>query len=235
MAEEVEAYTFVRASESRCAAALSAELQMPLSPQAFADLAATNPMEAIRVLARDWLSIGSEPFSGHRIVDGAPASLRWLHREELAVASQNQWVSPDELAAEDGRLVFYVENQGVCVWATAPSEANGPMWVQDASEEMWREESPALDGFLLQAMIFETVAGAPWGGLVSWCEKKDALKVCATMTRLTLAPTARLGELYAGEDLLMTRVPNGDGDTLWIGARTQAAEDRVRGIADLDW
>ncbi len=235
MAEEVEAYTFARASKSRYAAALSPEPQMPLSPQAFADLAATDPMEAIRALARDWLSLGSEPFCGHGIVDGVPASLRWLHREELAIASQNQWVPEGELAAEDGRLVFYVENQGVCVWATAPAAANGPVWVRNAGEEAWREEVPTLDGFLLQAMIFETIAGAPWGGIVSWCEKKDAQKVCASMTRLPLAPTAWLGELYAGEDLLMTRVPSGDGDTLWIGARTQEAEDRVREIADLDW
>src|SRR5689334_17367084 len=123
-------------------------------------------MEAIRVLARAWLGVEAHPFAGHGIDRGVPACLRWMHRERLAIASQNEWVCEGELGEEEGRLVFYVENQGVCTWATAPSAANGPVWVANSGEHVWREELPALDGFLLQALIFETIAGAPWGGIV---------------------------------------------------------------------
>lgn len=208
---------------------------MSLSPPAFAELAASNPMEAIRVLARAWLSVEARPFAGHGIDHGVPACLRWLHSQGLAITNQNEWVPERELHEEGGRLMFYVENQGVCTWATAPSEPNGPVWVANAGEHVWREELPALDAFLLQALLFETIVGAPWGGLVSWCGPKDAAIVSDAMTRLPLARSGWLGELFAGEDVLMTKLPNGDGHSLWIGALTQEAEDRIRDLADLDW
>jgi hypothetical protein len=208
---------------------------MSLSPPAFAELSVSNPMEAIRVLARAWLGVEAQAFAGHGIDHGVPACLRWMHRQRLAIDNQNQWVPESELGEEEGRLVFYVENQGVCSWATASSKPNGPVWVASSGEDVWREELPALDGFLLQALIFETIVGAPWGGLVSWCSPKDAATVSGSMTRLPLTRSAWLGELFAGEDVLMTKVPNGDGHTLWIGALTQEAEDRIRELADLDW
>jgi hypothetical protein len=209
---------------------------MSLSPPSFADLAASNPMEAIRVLARTWLDVQAQPFAGHGSDRGVPACLRWLHRQRLAIGKQNQWVAERELAEEEGKLYFYVENQGVCYWATAPSAANGPVWVaNDAEPRVWRDDLPALDGFLLQAVMFETIVGAPWGGLVSWCSAKDAAAVGGALTPLPGARSASLGDFFVGEGVLMTKMPNGDGHTLWIGALTQEAEDGVRELADLDW
>jgi hypothetical protein len=77
------------------------------------------------------------------------------------LAVQNHVLHASEMRIQDEKLVFYVENQGVCDWATMAAEADDPpVWVrEDYPGEPWLEEE-RLSRFLLQLVVFETVMGA---------------------------------------------------------------------------
>ncbi len=102
------------------------------------------------------------------IPDVVPRPLRRLHElaDAASLARQNRLVPSAELTAgDDGKLIFYVENQGVCRWATTAGD-DPPVWIafdgKDAGTR-WTYEVPRLSAFVLQLAIFETAMSSEHG------------------------------------------------------------------------
>jgi hypothetical protein len=176
-----------------------------------------------------------------------PASLREFY--EFAgnwpgVIVQNRLLPPSEMWTEDGKLVFYVENQGVDIWATAPTETpDAPVWVRENDPgESWFEEEP-LSRFLLQLVVYETIMGAREGAMAAWLPLAEMEQLSRRVHELPLAPWHRPlypTRFYAGERVLLTVMPNpGPEDeayvSLYVGALDADALTIVADHVDDSW
>jgi hypothetical protein len=112
-------------------------------------------LAALRLFVQRWYGI-----SDAAEVDSplAPAPLRALRtllgdrRAELF--PMHDFVTPTLV---DGKVIFYVECQGVCTWATDADDEDPPVYVRFNQE--WKVESPSLSAFLLQMVM---LAGAEY-------------------------------------------------------------------------
>jgi hypothetical protein len=85
-----------------------------------------------------------------------PDPLRWWYRRggrrAKVLSHQNRLLDPHELTVDsDGRIIFYVENQGVYIWAT-DSRGEDPVVQRrfDAAGEPWiKPRSTSFDQGLL--------------------------------------------------------------------------------------
>jgi hypothetical protein len=176
-----------------------------------------------------------------------PMPLREFH--EFAgnwpgVTVQNRVLAPSEMREEDGKLVFYVENQGVDIWATAPTETrDAPVWVRENDPgEPWFEEEP-LSRFLLQLVVYEAVMGAPEGAVAAWLPLAEMERLSRRVHELPLAAWHRPlypTRFYAGERVLLVVMPNpGPEDeayvSLYVGALDAEALTLVADHVDDSW
>jgi hypothetical protein len=171
----------------------------------------------------------------------SPPDLTQLKREDWA-----------ETHTDDDKLVFYVENQGVCEWATASEEADdAAVWIRGdtlgGTLEQWELEKPSLSAFLVEVLVLEAVMGASHGASVAWLDRWELDGVLAPLRRLGLGswrwpsyPT----EFYAGDRILAIAGPNPGPDeteetadhvSLWIGALDSAALAYLDTVAQSDW
>jgi hypothetical protein len=126
----------------------------------------------------------------------APPELPHLRKEAWAHTS-----------IDDGRLTFYVENQGVCKWGTSPEEVDeARVWIRGSTLggeiDTWALEEPPLSAFLIQLVVFEAVVGATHGASVAWLDRSALARVVEPLHRLPFGawrwpsyPT----EFYAGD------------------------------------
>jgi hypothetical protein len=154
------------------------------------------------------------------------------------VIVQNRLLPPSEMRIEDAKLVFYVENQGVDIWATAPTETrDAPVWVRENDPgEPWFEEEP-LSHFLLQLVVYETVMGAPEGAAAAWLPLAEAEQLSRGLHELPLSPWHRPSyptRFYAGERLLLVVMPNpGPEDEAYVSLYVGALDaDALMVVAD---
>ena len=95
-----------------------------------------------------------------------PRSIERLHRV-AAVAPQfwshNRLETADDPLDDGNHLVFYIENQGVDLWAIARSDrehADPPVWRLGELGAGWSLEAPAVSTFIAQMAVLEGVMGA---------------------------------------------------------------------------
>src|SRR5579862_8418543 len=90
----------------------------------------------------------------------APAILREfvaLISEWPGVIHQNHLLGADKRWIEDGRLVFYDENQGVVSWAIEMGKEDPPVWISATDRDgPWVREAELLSQFLPSLAMFET-------------------------------------------------------------------------------
>jgi hypothetical protein len=132
---------------------------------------------------------------------------------ELPDLRKEAWA---ETYIDDGKLAFYVENQGVCKWATSREEVDeAPVWIRgetlDREMDTWELEEPRLSAFLVQVIVFEAVIGANHGASVAWLDRPTLARVVEPLHRLQFGawrwpsyPT----EFYAGDRVLAVAGPN---------------------------
>jgi hypothetical protein len=181
-----------------------------------------------------------------------PRPLRDYHeltsRWSGPVAVQNHLLGPDEVQVQDGKLVFWVENQSVWLWAC--DRAGVDPLVFDRENEPgtpWQPTGAALSEFLLQVAVFEAVMGAR---LFAAAADLTPAQLAAALAPLRPLPMSAwrwpAGEhrLYAGPGLLAFAGPNpGPGETAQTAATrelflaAQAAEhlDYARSLKGVDW
>jgi hypothetical protein len=135
----------------------------------------------------------------------APPELPHLRKEAWAHTS-----------IDDGRLTFYVENQGVCKWGTSPEEVDeARVWIRGSTLggeiDTWALEEPPLSAFLIQLVVFEAVVGATHGGSVAWLDRPTLARVVEPLHRLPFGAwrwPSYPSEFYAGDRILAFVGPN---------------------------
>jgi hypothetical protein len=153
--------------------------------------------------------------------------------------AQNELLDPPKV--DDRRLLFYVENQGVCAWATDRVGANPPVWGRIDGDEFTEEEP--LSRFLIQVALFESVMGAEHGASVAWLHRDGLERVLGPLELLPIGawrwpsyPT----RFYASDDALGIAGPNPAPDTddylsVNVAGRDSGAVAFLDDIVDDGW
>lgn len=178
-----------------------------------------------------------------------PASLSWWFRlagrRTWIMSGQNDLLGPEKLAVNDeGRLLFYVESQGVYLWATLP-DGDDPIVLGRFNEPgiPWTEEGMVLSQFLIGACLFQAIMAAQFGASASWIDQATLDKLAAKLPELPLAPwrwPAFPGRFFARGGAGMFACPNGIsqgnlGFSVWIGAKAAEPLAFLKNVVDRDW
>ncbi len=172
---------------------------------------------------------------------------RWFRlagrRQEL-MSGQNFLIEPDKLKIDqDGRLVFYVENQGVYLWSTT-SQGDDPLVEGRFNDtNTWEEEGMPLSEFLIGAFLFQAIMQAPFGAALGWAEPKTLDRLAKTIPPLPLVPwrwPSYPSRFYARKGAFMFAAANNDNQgnkafSIWIGAKTGEPLAILKEIVDDTW
>jgi hypothetical protein len=172
-----------------------------------------------------------------------PAPLRKLY--EVAslwptLIVQNSLLWPPE---RDGdRLLFYVENQGLCSWLTRGShQLDAPVWAVTGDHTVVEHEP--LSRFVITVLVLEAVLGAPHGASAAWFHADRLRADFEPLQRLPFEPWRGFpagATFYASSDLLafscINPTPEGDDFlSVWVGARDASALAALDPIMDENW
>jgi hypothetical protein len=80
---------------------------------------------------------------------------------KVSVANQNQVLNTDAIWTEGGKVVFYVENQGVWLWAAGTQVPPHIYERENVDQGEWTPTGESLAQFFLHMAWFEAVMGAP--------------------------------------------------------------------------
>ncbi len=162
-----------------------------------------------------------------------------LARQVPELFHQNELVRLDKLAVKDGRVVFLLENQEVCVWATEPEGDNARVWYHNNHpSEPWLEEPVRLPWFLIQTVLFEAVIGAPFGASITTRSRALVDQVLGRVDPLGDTKWHWSGARFYGRDNALVVTHEHSGGEQWdifIGARAPSALIRFRDLVTKDW
>jgi len=194
-------------------------------------------MTALRVFAERWFGCPADaPPLTSSTPTPAPLSALYGLVEDHHVCVQNRLVSREKLAVADGKLTFYVENQGVCAWATEATGDDPPVYVQHNDwKAPWKREADTLSGFLIQMMIQEAVFGAPFGASHDGVEAAELARLAKRVRPLPLAPWLSSKTRFFGSNgIVGFAFDNGDAFDVWLGAKDRARLEPIQDLVE-DW
>lgn len=177
-------------------------------------MAATADGEGIPRPLRDWFELTS----------------RWT----APVTTQNRVLSSPR--PDQGKLVFWVENQGAWLWATTTDVDDPPVFDRENVDgQPWQRTGVPLSTFLLHVTVFEAIMGAPYGASACWVSPAQLAEILAPLRPLPMPDwrwPAAGHRLYAADGLLAFGGPNpGPGETAETAAMREvwlAADDPQR-------
>ncbi|MFG3160069.1 hypothetical protein ACGFY8_09315 [Streptomyces sp. NPDC048232] len=129
-------------------------------------LAPTDSLGLLQFLRR-WYGAPNSPNVRLQESPDAPKELVEWHEISAQwggeITSHNYAIPLAELAAEDGKIPFWVENQGTWVWAFDPNGEDCFVYEREPSDEPtpWQRTGERLSDFLIHATILEAILGAP--------------------------------------------------------------------------
>jgi hypothetical protein len=152
---------------------------------------------------------------------------------------------PDDMRDGDKR-VFFVENQGVYVWATDGAGADPVVWGRfNEPGERWQAEREPMSGFLLQVVVFEAILGSDHVASASGIPLDQLEAILGPLQRLPLGAwrwPSEPGWFFASDDALAFVCPIGrqpgdpsDHFDVWIAARTSTPLARLSALAEVRW
>ena len=159
-----------------------------------------------------------------------PSALRELYTCAGSVTclmeSFQRFSAPEQLAIEDGKLVFLEENQGVCFWGVGII-GDRHMVLQCASDgSQWYSEDMALDAFLRIILYYQCAQGGYDHAAAVGIEQSELLKFLA-------APWEKVVEhnglhIYWQPDVLIWWLEESNGvvDCAFLSARTRESYER---------
>lgn len=186
-----------------------------------------------------------EELSGIRM----PEALRWWYRwggkRKEITNGQNFLLAPagdGAIEVRDGKLQFYVENQGVFVWGTEVRGEDPPVYGREDESEPWLEEGTCVTEHLLMACLFEAVMSHARYGASSGFMPWGAFKVLEReLPALKLGAWGMAGGLrfYARGGAVMCAARNDRGGeagySVFIGSKTEEAVRFLNGIRGVRW
>ncbi|MFE6157743.1 hypothetical protein ACFQ7F_02340 [Streptomyces sp. NPDC056486] len=159
---------------------------------------------------RDWYGDPTSPSAKAKSSRSAPKELIEWHEISTQwdgrITSHNYAIPLPELEVHDGKVPFWVENQGTWLWAFDPDDQDHLVYEQEPSGDPapWAPTSESLPEFLIHATVMEAILGAP--------ARKIATGVDAEwlLTRENVSPLpsppwnwpARESRILLGEDWL---------------------------------
>jgi hypothetical protein len=127
-----------------------------------------------------------------------------VSRWQRPIVVQNELVPSDRAQVEDGLVVFYVENQGVWLWAYGEGD-DPPVYDRENEEgRTWQPSGVRLSAFLFQVTVVETIFGAGRGAGASDLSRTDFERVVAPLTAVDMTPWRWPGpehRLWLGEGI----------------------------------
>ncbi|MFI7068589.1 hypothetical protein ACIBL3_46910 [Kribbella sp. NPDC050124] len=105
------------------------------------------------------VQVGHESGAPTELVEWHEISARWGG----AITAHNYAVPLAELRIEDGKIPFWVENQGTWEWAFDPNDEAHSVYEREPSEggNPWTPTGERLSDFLIHATVLEAILGAP--------------------------------------------------------------------------
>ncbi|AKU95012.1 hypothetical protein AKJ09_01676 [Labilithrix luteola] len=201
-------------------------------------------MNAMEVFVERWYAPGTADTanvdaSERTEFERLPEPLRRLYRlaAKRQLFGQNRLVGADDLVVKDGKLTFYVENQGVCEWAIDPSEADPPVFVRgNAFGDPWIEEATTLSGFLIQMVIYEAVlCFAPFRATNDGVSASELRKLKRKISSLALPAWAWSKMQFFGKNgIVGFALPNTDLFQVELAARERAPFEAIEDLIS-DW
>jgi hypothetical protein len=159
------------------------------------------------------------PAPVHDAAVSMPSALRhWYEvtgRWSVPVVHHNLLLPPGELEMLDGKLLFWVENQGCWEWATEAAGDDPPVYDREPSEDPtpWLLTSKSLATFLVHVAVFEALVGVPHHAMTAHPipqDQVDTLLQGLTPLRGVTWRWPSLGYgLYAGDGILADVGPSG--------------------------
>jgi len=168
----------------------------------------------------------------------------WAGNRAEIMSGQNFLFSPKDdfrkLRVEEGRLLFYIENQAVYEWATLPDGSDPPVFGPNRGS--WQPEDISLSEHLIAACLFEAVIfHSPYGASTSWLEQEKFDRIVETVPPLAIG-TWRWPEatrFYAGGGAFMyackNRIRGETAFSIWIGAKTEHPLQFLKPYLDEHW
>ncbi|MFG1960711.1 hypothetical protein [Nonomuraea sp. NPDC049028] len=129
-------------------------------------LAPTDNQGLMQFLS-SWYGSATFPNSSLREASAAPRELVEWHdisaRWHGAITSHNYPIPVSELTPEDGKVPFWVENQGTWAWAFDPDDEAHWVYEREPSDNPnpWTRTGEQLSDFLIHATVIEAILGAP--------------------------------------------------------------------------
>lgn len=183
--------------------------------------------------------------------DVPPPLRQWFEltsRWSKPLTSQNRVLRPERTWVEDGKRVFWVENQGVWLWAMDLSGEDPAVFDRlNDSGEPWERTGVSLSTFMLHVAVFEAIMSAPHAAATSGVTRSVLEAILAPLKSLPMpdwrwpAPGHRL---YSGDGLLAFAGPNPAGGEeppaavhceAWIVAKDSDRLGYLTAIDGADW
>jgi hypothetical protein len=138
----------------------------------------------------------------------------------------NTVLEPEQVQEDGGKLVFWVENQEVVLWA-ADRDGDDPMVYErvNVDDEPWHPTGVPLSAFLLNIAILEAcMGGASCTAYAEGLNEAQTADCLAPLRPMPYPGPTYRGQLYAGPQVLgfATGSP-GDQWYLYLAARTSTA------------
>lgn len=186
------------------------------------------------------------------MVTGVPSALRrWFvlkSRWSMQIEVQNRVLPPDEIWNDQGKRVFWVENQAVYLSAYDPDGEDPEVYDRENVDlASWRATGFPLSTFLLYVAVFEAVLGAAHGASVNWVTREHLNQILEPMQALPMPAwhwPVEGTRLYAGKDLLALAGPNpGSGETpetaefwsVFLGSTSSDPLAYIDDISGVEW
>ena len=209
-------------------------------------------LDILRQLAEDWRGSlrNGDGFTKEEL-KGIPIPIplrRWYQaagRRTSILSGQNHLLGPEKLKLDhDGRVLFYVENQGVYVWSTMLQGDDPPVWGRfNEADIPWTEEGMTLSEFLIGACLFQAIMDAPFGAAAAWAEQEMLDKIASSISPLPLVSwrwPVFPSRFYGRNGAFMFACPyDGNPDnkafSIWVGAKTAPPLAFLKELVDEGW
>jgi hypothetical protein len=210
-----------------------------VGPVAISEILARPAPEAWRGFLREWYGIDGSSATSPQV--GMPRALRDFY-EFVGTAEQafaiNEVLAPEDIWADTGHLVFYVEEQGVWLWGIAERDwlADDPPVSGRENEPgtTWLQDAPSVSVFLVQMLVMNAALAGPHTANAAWLPEAEAERVLGDLSQLALPPWHWPGsptKWYAGEEKVAFTAPNivpgqhasGEPLSVWISAVSEEA------------
>lgn len=169
-------------------------------------------------------------------------------RWRAPVTVQNRILLPAQLYLDDGKLVFWVENQRVWLWAVDPHGDDPEVFDRENEPGAnWYGTGTRLSHFLVHVAVFEAILGAKHHASAADITPEQLVVVLKPLQPLPMIPwrwPSPGHQLHAGDGLLAFTGPNPElaegieANQRWdlfLAAESADALSNAENIPGIDW